>query len=227
MAERLVLHPPTHLVQAPVPDAHDVERIGDADGVVQLGRQPGPEGLRQVGGHHLDASDPLRIGVLGPSPQVSGRIALDHVDEDLGPKIDQTGGVDGGVGSVGPQEGGLVHPELGHGTDARRVVHQRRAVLDHGVHHRPPAHAQLGGHPRNWSGLLAHLAACLGAGPAGEHGLGVDVIGMLGPGLGVAVGIDTSPPALDPHQPGRAPEAGQIPDVDRHPVLGLGPHATA
>jgi len=44
------------------------------------------------------------------------------------------------------------------------------------------------------------LAAGLSAGPAGDHRLGVDVFGVLGPRLGGAVGVTTAPPALDPHQ---------------------------
>jgi len=152
MAQRLVLHPPADLVQAPVADPDHVKWICHSGGVVQLGRQPGPEGLGQVGGHHLDAGDPVRIGVLGPSSQVSGRVAPDHVDEHLGPQVDQASGVDGGVGPVGGQERGLVHPELLHGADAPGVVDERRAVFDHRVHHRPPAHAQLGRHPRHRPG---------------------------------------------------------------------------
>ena len=33
-----VLHPTADLVQAPIPDPHDMEGIGDAHGVVELGR---------------------------------------------------------------------------------------------------------------------------------------------------------------------------------------------
>src|ERR1022692_3690184 len=44
----------------------------------------------------------------------------------------------------------------------------------------------------------------------------------LRPRLGRAVGVCTTPPALHPDQAGRTPEAGQIPDVDTDPVLGLG-----
>ena len=131
------------------------------------------------------------------------------------------------MSAVGGQKRGLVDTELGDRADAVGVVDQRRAVLDHRVHHRPPAHPELGRHRRHRSGVGTHLAARLGPRPPCQHGLGVDVVGVLGPRLGLAVGLGAAPPALDPHQPCRSPEAGQIPDVDRHPVLGLGPHATA
>ena len=173
------------------------------------------------------AFEPRRVGVGCPSPQVSGGVALDHVDDDLGLEVDQAGGVDGRMGAVGGQERGLVDPELGHLADAVGVVDQRRAVLDHGVHHRPPAHPELGRHRRHRAGVGTDLAARLGPRPPCQHGLGVDVVGVLGPRLGLAVGLDAAPPALVPHQPSRAPEAGQIADVDRHPVLRLGPHAAA
>ena len=64
VAERLVLDPATDLVQAPVADPHDMERVGDAGGVVESGRQPGSERLGQIGGHHLDAGDQFRSALL-------------------------------------------------------------------------------------------------------------------------------------------------------------------
>ena len=54
MAERLVLDPAADLVDAAVGDAHDMERIGDAGGVSEVGGQAGPERLGQIRGHHLD-----------------------------------------------------------------------------------------------------------------------------------------------------------------------------
>ena len=35
MAELFVLHPPAHVVHAPVGDAHDVERVSDTGDVVE------------------------------------------------------------------------------------------------------------------------------------------------------------------------------------------------
>ncbi len=90
-----VLHAPADLVEAAVADADDVKGIGDAPGVGEVRRQPGPERLGQVGGHHLDAPKPARIGVLGPSPQVSGRVALHQVDHHLRLQVHQPRGVDG------------------------------------------------------------------------------------------------------------------------------------
>ena len=100
-------------------------------------------------------------------------------------------------------------------------------MFDDGVHHRPPAHAQLGRHLRHRPGLLAHLSAGFGPGAAGEHGLGVDEVGVLRPRLGVAVGVGAAPPAFDPSQPRRAAEASEVSNVDRLAVLRLGPHAAA
>jgi hypothetical protein len=45
VAEGLVLDPPAHLVEAAVAGPHDVEGIGHSAGMVQMRRQPGPEGL--------------------------------------------------------------------------------------------------------------------------------------------------------------------------------------
>jgi hypothetical protein len=82
----------------------------------------------QVGGHHLDPLQPCRIGPLGPSPQVSGAVAFDHVDHDVLLEVDQPGRVDGGVVPVGGQERGLVDAELTNRTDPghRRAVCRAR-----------------------------------------------------------------------------------------------------
>lgn len=97
MAEGLVLNPTTHLVDTAVAHSDDVEGVGHAGGVVEARRQPGPEGLRQVGGDDLDAPQPPWISVGRPSPQVSRGVALDQVDEDLDLQVDEAGGVDGRV----------------------------------------------------------------------------------------------------------------------------------
>ena len=130
------------------------------------------------------------------------------------------------MGPVGPQERGLVDPELGDLADAIGVVDKGSPVLDHGVR-RGPRHPELGCHGGHRTGVGTDLTARLGASPPGQHGLGADVVGVLRPRLGLAVGLGAAPPALVPHQASGAAEAGQIPDVDGHPVLGLGPHATA
>jgi hypothetical protein len=129
------------------------------------------------------------------------------------------------MGSGGRQVGGLVDAQLAHRADALGVVHERRAVLDDGVHDRPPTDAQLSRHLGHGAGLLTHLPTRLGPGPAGEHRLGVDVEGALGPGLGLAVSLDAAPPALDPTQSCGTAEAGEVPDVDRLAVLRLGPRS--
>jgi hypothetical protein len=215
VAERLVLHAPAHLVQAPVGDAHDVERVGDAPGVIEARRQPGPEALGQVGGHHPDGSHPRRVGTVDPSPQVSGAVALDHVDDHVSLQVDQAGGVDGGVGGGGGQERRLVDAELAHPSYPGGVVDERRAVLDHRVHHRPPAHAELLGHLRDRAGELADLAACLGAGATGHDGLAVDLGRALRPGLGVARRLCATPPPLAPDQTSRPAEAREIAHTDK------------
>jgi hypothetical protein len=107
--------------------------------------------------------------------RVIGSVALHQVDEDLGLQVHQAGGVDGRMRRLGRQVAGLVDTQLAHGPHAFGVVDEGRAVFDHRVHHRPPAHAQLGRHHRHRPGLLAHLPARLNAGAAGEHGLSVDV----------------------------------------------------
>lgn len=63
MAERLVLDPSTHGVAASVRDPHDMERVGNTDGVIQVRRQASSERLRQIRRDDFDARQPGRIGV--------------------------------------------------------------------------------------------------------------------------------------------------------------------
>ena len=123
------------------------------------------------------------------------------------------------------QPRGLVHAELVDHADPTRVVHQRGAVLDHRRHHRPPAHPELLCHLRNRAGVLAHLAGRLHASALGQQRPEGEPCRRLGPGPGIAVGLHATPAPLVPHQPCRAPEAGQVPDLHDHAVLCLGPGA--
>jgi hypothetical protein len=124
VAECLVLDPAADLVQTPVGDSHDVEGIGHPPGVIEIGRQPGPEALGQVHGHDLDPCDPSGVGASDPTPQVRGTVALDHVDEAVAAEVDESGGVDGGVGAVGSQERRLVDAQLAHTADAGGIVEE-------------------------------------------------------------------------------------------------------
>jgi len=165
----LVLHAAADLVDATVPDPHDMERIGDAGGVIEVRGQPGPERLGQVRGHHADPGQPPGIRVGGPSPQVRRLVAFNHVDHDPRLEINQASRVDRRVAPVRPQERGLIDTEMRDRSDPAGVIDQRSAVLDHRVHHWPPAHSELVGDARHGPGVLTDLAARLCARPTGQH----------------------------------------------------------
>ena len=75
--------------------------------------------------------------------------------------------------------------------------------------------------------MRTDLPAGLGARSAGQDLPGVDVIGVLRPRPCLTVGAGAARAALDPRQPSRPTEAGQIPDVGRATVLSLGANLTA
>ena len=212
MAQRLVLHPAADRVEAAVGDPHDMERVGDPAGVIEVRGQPGPERLGQIGGHHRDPRQPRRIGAAVHRRRSAAAVAFAPCRSRRG-AAGRPGrwrrssewwrlALRNDVSSI---------PELTDPADPVGVVDQRGAVLDHRVHHRPPAHAELLGHLGHRSGELADLAARLRPGPAGQHHLGVEVLGGLRPRLAVAVRLGAPPPPLAPHQPSRPPEAGQVP----------------
>lgn len=190
-------------------------------------RQPSAKGLRQIGGNHLDVSQPCGVGVGQPAAQVLGAVALRDVDEHVTTQVDQPGGVDDRVLAGRLQKRRLIDTEVADPADALRVVDERGPVLDDGVHHRPPAHPELLGHLRHRPGELADLAARLSAGASGEHDLGVEMLDAFGPRLAITARFAAPPPPLDPPQPRRSTEARQIADIDRDPVLGFGARTTA
>src|ERR1019366_5716069 len=93
---------------------------------------------------------------------------------------------------------------------ACRVVHERSAVSLDGMHDCPPAHSELVGDPGDRPGQLAHLAAGLDTGTAGEPRSRGHVDGALGPGLGGALELSAPPAPLGPDKACRSPEAGKV-----------------
>jgi hypothetical protein len=152
-----------------------VERVGDAGGVVEPAGEPGPVGLGQIGGHHADALEPARRLDVEPSAQVTGAVALHHVDQDALVEIDQAGRIDRGVAPGGSQERGLIHPQGPDLANSVGVLDQRAAMLIDRRHDRPPAHPQLLGELGHRAGVATHLAACLHPRPPGQHGPRRDV----------------------------------------------------
>ena len=181
MAEHLVLHASAHRVAASVRDPHDVECISNADGMIEVRRQPGSERLRQIRGGHLDALEPGGIGVRCPFPQVNSGVAFDHVDHPACFEVDEPGRVDRVMVPVRQQERRFVHTQLADLADSVRVVNKWGAVLDHGVHDRLPTHPELAGDLRHRTRQLTDTAACFGTGPAGQHDLGVQELERFSP----------------------------------------------
>ena len=99
-----------------------------------------------------------------PSAQVSGTVALDHVDDLAVVEIDHARGVDGVVVPRRREERRLVDAEGPDVAHPSGVVDERRAVEHDGVHDRPPAHPELVGHDGDGQGELTHLARGLGTG---------------------------------------------------------------
>ena len=161
-----------------------MERIRDADSVLEVPGDAAPVALGEVGGDHLDRLEPPWVLLGAPSAQVSGAVALDHVD-DLGiVEIDHARRVERGVLPRRREERRLVdaeRPDLAHPSG---IVDERGAVELDGVHDGPPAHPELASHDGDGEGQRTHLARGFGAGAHGEHGASRDVRRSLGPGLG-------------------------------------------
>ena len=219
MAERLVLNASSHGIEAAVRDPNDVEWVGDTGGMIEAWRQPGAQRLGQIRRNHLDAGEPGGVGVRGPFPQVNGCVALDHVDhlvafqvDEAGHlvafqvdeadhlvafQVDEAGRVDRVVMSVRAQKRRLIHPQLAHPTDPGRVVDERSAVLNNGVHDRLPTHTELVCDLRHRSRQLTNPAARLSTGASSENDLGIEELERFGPRLGRTQQLPTPPSSAD------------------------------
>jgi len=86
---------------------HDVEGSATLVAWSRWGRSR-PGSSRQVGGHDAYVTQPGRVLTGAPSPQVSGAVALHHVDHLATTKVHQAGGVDRRVLLIGGEERRLV-----------------------------------------------------------------------------------------------------------------------
>ncbi len=125
-----------------------------------------------------------------------------------------------GVRPVGGQERGLVDAELAHppmrsGSSTSGVPCSITAFMI--VHqHTPSSSATL----RHRAGVLTDLAARLRPGPAGQHRLGVDVLGVLRPRLRLTAARGSATAACATPA---APAARSRPDPGRRPASDPAP----
>ena len=114
----------------------------------------------------------------------------------------------------------LVKPDRDGVADAVRVVDQPAAVVVHGVHHRVPVTAKIGGDFRHGSAVMADLERCPPPGAFGDAGtLGSDAVIGLDERHHLTVRARATPPRLRPHQPGSPTEARQINQLDVNVVV--------
>src|SRR5690606_8281249 len=89
VTQGFVLHASADLVDAAVREAHDVERVGDPAGVVQVWGEPGPVGLGEIGGDDSDPGEPVGVRLRGPAAQILGAVAFHHVDQHRSLQVDE------------------------------------------------------------------------------------------------------------------------------------------
>jgi hypothetical protein len=91
VAELVVLDAAADLVEAPVGDTHDMERVRDPGCMIEVRGQPGPIRLGQIGCDHLDLAEPSRIRARAPSTQISGTVSGHQIDHPTLLQINQAG----------------------------------------------------------------------------------------------------------------------------------------
>ena len=164
--ECLVLHPSTDLVQA-LPTRTTWKGPATRMAWSTLGDSPArKDSARSVATNSMPAIQSSST-FFRPSPQVSYLVALDQIDQHLGPQVDHAGDVDRFVVPARRKTSSTpswVTAPMRPGSFTSAVPCSMTAFMT--VH---PAHAELGRHPGGRSGLLTYFATCLGTGPAGSR----------------------------------------------------------
>ena len=78
MAQSVVLHPASDFVETLVGQPHQMERVGDLDGVGQHRVEHGPIRPAQVHGHEIDVGQPALTPAGQPGRGSSAITAFDH-----------------------------------------------------------------------------------------------------------------------------------------------------
>ena len=222
--EGLVLHPASALVELGVGELDEVEGIGDQGGPGHHDLEHPPVGAREVEGAVLDAFT-KRARLFGqPGDGLGTAATRDDVEELAGSDVDDLGGEVLAVRGTGPHHEHLVEPEGAHLADAFLIrVEQGFAIGDDGVVHGVPVAAELLGHLVDAARTTADLDRRPPSRPRGQHLArpGNPII-LLGPRAHGAVPVGTHPPALVPHQAGRALEEREVDQLNRGAVLDPG-----
>lgn len=183
MTEGLLLDPPADDVDHAIGDADHVKGIGHARGVREVRTQPGPVGVGEIEGDHLDAVAPGSRPSGAQTTQLDGAFTFEEVDDDAPVQIDQAGGVDGRVLGRGREIGVLVDPEGAHGPHPGPVLDEGPAVVFDRSPGGVPAHAVLERHRGDGATEVPDLAGDFGSGAHREHLARRDAGELLGPGL--------------------------------------------
>lgn len=119
-----------------------------------------------------------------------------------------------------PAEQHLVEAHRCGRADAVRVVDQRSTMSDDGVHHGVPVTAEIGRDLRHGTTVVPDLERRPPAGPIRDRSALIgDAFVDLDEGHHSTRRVRAPPPLLRPHQPGLAPEARQVDELDLDPVM--------
>jgi hypothetical protein len=222
-----LLHTPADLIDHRIGQPDGVEVVHHHPGVGERGDQRAGVAAPGVQRDRADLGQPTsRLGAKPAVHRGPGAVGY-QVQQPAALQVHQAGDVPGRCDPSGFQEAALVQPKLGDTVQARRVVHQRAAVVAHRSHDGRPTDAEVAGDRRHRVGVLADPPARLGAGPLGQHRPRTDRGHPLGPGPHAAGGLTTAPDALAPQEHHRPAADRQVTHPDRPAAVQAGAHAAA
>ncbi len=143
VTERVVLHAAADLVEDPVRELDQMERIRDLGGVREHRVEHAAIRTRQIQRRPSDRRQPLLGPLREPGARPSRVTASDDVEQLAVFDIDDLGRPVLRAEPAEPAEQHLIETDRGRGADPVRVVDQRCAVTINGIHHRVPVTTEI------------------------------------------------------------------------------------
>jgi hypothetical protein len=222
-----LLHAPADLIDHRIGQPDGVEVVHHHPGVGERGDQRAGIAAPGVQRDRADVGQPVARSCMKPALHRGPGAVGYQVQQPAALQIHQASDVPGRCDPSGFQEAALVQPKLGDTLQARRIAHQRAAVVADRSHDGRPADPQVAGDRRHRVGVLTDPPARLGAGPLGQHRPRADRRRPLGPGPHAAGELTTAPDPLAPPEHHRPAADRQVTHPDRAAAVEFGPHPTA
>ncbi len=220
VAQGLVLHTASALVELRVGELAHVEGVRDQGGVGDHHFEDASVGAGEVEGAVADGGPEDAALQREPRHGLGAPPTGDDVEQLAASDVDHLGRELLAAIATLPHEEHLVEPESIDRADATGHVDQRFPIGDHGIVHGVPIAAELGSHLVHAASATAHLLGHPATGAGGDrHPRRRDAPVLLGPRARGTVTVGAVQPTLVPEEGHRTAGDGEIDETHRPLVL--------